>query len=145
MGLLVLTGPLTVFWSATLFVSVSSSATHPAAAPPSPAILVGHSYGGTLITAAGTDPNAMRPCPLCSQGDRDRAAAQYVAKGHLLTLGAGVSGGPSIPQIADEHRAVEARQAIDPYTNKPETMTFNYCCFAIDPTTASWSRIQGGH
>jgi hypothetical protein len=35
-------------------------------------------------------------------------------------------------------------QAIDPYTNKPETMTFNYCCFAIAPTTASWSRIQGG-
>jgi hypothetical protein len=33
-------------------------------------------------------------------------------------------------------------QAIDPYTNKPETMIFNYCCFAIAPTTASWSRIQ---
>jgi SnoaL-like domain len=28
-------------------------------------------------------------------------------------------------------RAVEARQAIDRYSNKPETMTFNYCCFAM--------------
>ena len=49
-----------------------------------------------------------------------------------------------VSDIADEHRAVEAKQAIDPYTNKSETMTFNYCCFAIAPTTASWSRIQGG-
>lgn len=47
-------------------------------------------------------------------------------------------------KAADEKRAVEARQAIDPYVNKPETMTFHYCCFAIASTTASWSRIQGG-
>jgi hypothetical protein len=57
-------------------------------------------------------------------------------------MGAGVSRGPSI-RISLMHRAVEARQAIDPYTNRSETMTFNYCCFAITPMTAlSWC-IQG--
>jgi hypothetical protein len=29
------------------------------------------------------------------------------------------------------------------YTNNPETMTFNHCCFAIAPTTALSPRIQG--
>jgi hypothetical protein len=38
--------------------------------------------------------------------------------------------GAKYPYIADEHRAVEARQAIAPYTKKTETMTFNYFCFA---------------
>jgi len=45
---------------------------------------------------------------------------------------------------AGKDAEVACWQAIDPYTNKPETMTFNYCCFAIAPTTASWWRIQGG-
>jgi hypothetical protein len=49
------------------------------------------------------------------------------------------------PHIADEHRAVGARQAIDPSTNKLETVSFNHCCFAIAPTTASWPRRQGEH
>jgi len=48
----------------------------------------------------------------------------------MLTLGAGVSGGAKHPHIADEHRAIEARQAIAPHTSKTETMTFNYFCFA---------------
>jgi hypothetical protein len=51
-------------------------------------------------------------------------------RGQMPTLGAGVSGGAKYPHIADEHRAVEARQAITPNTSKTETMTFNYFCFA---------------
>jgi hypothetical protein len=47
----------------------------------------------------------------------------------MPTLGAGVSGGAKYPHIADEHRAVEARQAIAPH-QKTETMTFNYFYFA---------------
>jgi hypothetical protein len=46
------------------------------------------------------------------------------------------------PHIADERRAVEARQSIDSYANKPETMSFNHCCFAVAPMTASWPRIR---
>ena len=53
-------------------------------------------------------------------------------------LGPGNSGCSTCEaEAADEHRAVDACQAIDPYINKPETMTFNYCCFAIAPATAS--------
>ena len=60
-------------------------------------------------------------------------------------LGPGNSGFSACrAEAADEHRAVEARQAIDPYIDKPETMTFNYCCFAPAAATASWPRIQGG-
>jgi len=31
-------------------------------------------------------------------------------------------------------------RAIDPYTNNPETMTFNNCCFAIGTMTAHHGR-----
>jgi hypothetical protein len=59
-------------------------------------------------------------------------------------LGPGNSGFSACDAKADARRAVEARQAIDRYSNKPETMTFNYCCFAPAAATASWPRIQGG-
>jgi hypothetical protein len=63
----------------------------------------------------------------------------------MESMGPGNSGFSACEaEAADEHRALDACQAIDPYINKPETMTFNYCCFAIAPATASWPRIQGG-
>jgi hypothetical protein len=39
--------------------------------------------------------------------------------------------------IRRTRQAGEASQAIDPYGDKSETMTFNYCCFAIE---ATWRR-----
>jgi hypothetical protein len=56
----------------------------------------------------------------------------------MESMGPGNSGFSACEaEAADEHRALDACQAIDPYINKPETMTFNYCCFAIAPATAS--------
>ena len=76
-----------------------------------------------ILTADG-------PLPVCPYEQTLSGRPGMSKKCHLLTLGAGVSGGAKYPHIADEHRAVEVRQAIDPYTNKPETMSFHSRRFA---------------
>jgi hypothetical protein len=38
---------------------------------------------------------------------------------------------------------VRLRTAARGDSDKSETMTFNYCCFAIGATTASWLLLQG--
>jgi len=53
----------------------------------------------------------------------------------LPALYGGVSIGAKYPHIADERRLVVAKQAIDPYTNKPDQL--QSLLFRSRPTTAS--------
>jgi pimeloyl-ACP methyl ester carboxylesterase len=75
----------------------------------SPAILVGHSYGGTLITAAGTDERVAAPCRTGGERRKRMASKQVldvVVRRYILTTERpfpavldGIFGGISQPDI----------------------------------------------
>ena len=84
--------------------------------------------GPTLLATSSSSRG--RPRTICSKRppssrSHRRAPLQRIAAGRWRWA--------KDPLIVDEQRALEARQAIDPYTKKTKTMTFNHCCFAARP------------